>query len=137
MWVWQGQKSFQLTREQYNEKIDAVAQLVNVLGQTDKVRPRPRGGGTAGGWARAGGRPRRAPGARAGGEPNPPPPPTPPTPPRLNIPTAVRRQVRAFLSAPAKSQKGLPRRPVVGTAISIQLDLNDAQVAEWFGSGYD
>jgi hypothetical protein len=47
------------------------------------------------------------------------------------------RQVRAFLSAPARSVKGLPRRPVVGTAISIQLDLSAAQVAEWFGAGYE
>ena len=46
-------------------------------------------------------------------------------------------QVRAFLSAPAKSEKGLPKRPVVGTAISIQLNLDNAQVAEWFGAGYE
>lgn len=46
-------------------------------------------------------------------------------------------QVRAFLSAPAKSEKGLPKRPVVGTAVSIQLNLDEAQVAEWFGAGYD
>lgn len=46
-------------------------------------------------------------------------------------------QVRAFLKAPAKSMKGLPRRPVVGTAISIRLDLDKAQISEWFGAGYD
>jgi hypothetical protein len=46
-------------------------------------------------------------------------------------------QVRAFLKAPAKSQKGLPRRPVVGTAISIRFDLDQAVIDEWFGSGYD
>jgi hypothetical protein len=46
-------------------------------------------------------------------------------------------QVRAFLRAPAKSMKGLPRRPVVGTAISIRLDLDKAQISEWFGQGYD
>jgi hypothetical protein len=33
--------------------------------------------------------------------------------------------------------KGLPRRPVVGTAISIRLDLTRAQISEWFGQGYD
>jgi hypothetical protein len=55
----------------------------------------------------------------------PPPPPTPTC------------QVRAFLSSPARSQKGLPPRPVVGTAISIRLDLDDSQVEEWFGAGYD
>lgn len=81
MWLHLEQRSFQLTPEQYEEKLDGVAQLVNILGQTDKVR--------------------------------------------------------AFMSSPAKSQKGLPRRPVVGTAISIQLDLDEAQVAEWFGAGYD
>jgi hypothetical protein len=46
-------------------------------------------------------------------------------------------QVRAFLKAPARSMKGLPKRPVVGTAISIRLDLDKAQISEWFGSGYD
>jgi len=46
-------------------------------------------------------------------------------------------QVRAFLKAPARSMKGLPRRPVVGTAISIRLDLDKAQISEWFGQGYD
>jgi hypothetical protein len=46
-------------------------------------------------------------------------------------------QVRAFLKAPAKSQKGLPRRPVVGTAISIRFDLDQAVIDEWFGRGYD
>jgi hypothetical protein len=45
--------------------------------------------------------------------------------------------VRAFLSAPAKTANGLPSRPVVGTAISIRLDLSRAQIQEWFGSGYD
>jgi hypothetical protein len=45
--------------------------------------------------------------------------------------------VRAFLRAPARSRKGLPRRPVVGTAISIRLDLTRAQISEWFGQGYD
>lgn len=51
-----------MTEEQYMEKIDSIAYLVNVLGQTEKVR--------------------------------------------------------SFLAAPAKSQKGLPPRPVVGTAVS-------------------
>ena len=80
MWIYMGQRSFQLTPEQYDEKLEGVAALVNALGQTAKVR--------------------------------------------------------AFLQAPAKSQRGLPRRPVVGTAISIQLDLTPAQVEEWFGAGY-
>ncbi|KAF8064549.1 hypothetical protein HT031_003349 [Scenedesmus sp. PABB004] len=45
-------------------------------------------------------------------------------------------KVRAFLSAPAKSQNGLPRRPVVGTAITIRFDLPQPVIDEWFGSGY-
>jgi hypothetical protein len=77
------QRSFQQTMSeaQYMEKLDGVATLVNLLGQTDKVR--------------------------------------------------------AFLKAPAKSQKGLPARPVVGTAVSIRFDLPDAVIQEWFGQGYD
>jgi hypothetical protein len=81
MWLHLGQRSFQLTADQYAEKLDNVAQLVNVLGQTDKVR--------------------------------------------------------AFLNAPAKATKGLPPRPVVGTAVTIRLDLDDAQIKQWFSAGYD
>ncbi|KIZ03911.1 hypothetical protein MNEG_4050 [Monoraphidium neglectum] len=81
MWLHLGQRSFKLSPEQYAEKLAGVSQLVNVLGQTDKVR--------------------------------------------------------AFLNAPAKAQKGLPPRPVVGTAVSVRLDLDDSQVEEWFGAGFD
>jgi hypothetical protein len=42
------------------------------------------------------------------------------------------RLVRSFLEAPAKSQKGLPRRPTMGTAVSIQLDLSPAQIEAYF-----
>ncbi|GIL51746.1 hypothetical protein Vafri_7671 [Volvox africanus] len=45
-------------------------------------------------------------------------------------------KVRAFLKEPARSQKGLPPRPVVGTAISIRFDLEDGVIEEWFGNGY-
>ncbi|KXZ57019.1 hypothetical protein GPECTOR_1g920 [Gonium pectorale] len=45
-------------------------------------------------------------------------------------------KVRAFLKAPARSQKGMPPRPVVGTAISIRFDLEPGVVEEWFGNGY-
>ncbi len=42
--------------------------------------------------------------------------------------------VRAFFDAPAKSRNGLPgRRPVVGNAISLRLDLPPAVIEEWFG----
>ncbi|PNW85680.1 hypothetical protein CHLRE_03g197850v5 [Chlamydomonas reinhardtii] len=45
-------------------------------------------------------------------------------------------KVRAFLKEPARSQKGLPARPVVGTAITIRFDLEPGVVEEWFGKGY-
>ncbi|KAG2433568.1 hypothetical protein HYH02_012685 [Chlamydomonas schloesseri] len=45
-------------------------------------------------------------------------------------------KVRAFLKEPARSQKGLPARPVVGTAIFIRFDLEPSVVEEWFGKGY-
>lgn len=41
--------------------------------------------------------------------------------------------VMDFLNMPAKSQRGLPSRPVVGCAVSIQLDLPPALIEEWFG----
>lgn len=37
MWLHLEQASFKMTREQYMDKLDSVAALVNVLGQTDKV----------------------------------------------------------------------------------------------------
>jgi hypothetical protein len=46
-------------------------------------------------------------------------------------------RVRAFMKAPARSAKGMPARPVVGTAVSLQLDLTPAVVDEWFGQGYN
>ncbi|KAL6746600.1 hypothetical protein V8C86DRAFT_1820329 [Haematococcus lacustris] len=80
MWQHLEQRSFRMTEEQYMEKMDSVAYLVNVLDQTQLVR--------------------------------------------------------AFLQKPAKSEKGLPKRPVVGTAISIRLDLPPQVISEFFGSGY-
>lgn len=41
--------------------------------------------------------------------------------------------VMDFLRQPAKSQRGLPARPVVGCAVSIRLDLPPAVIEEWFG----
>jgi hypothetical protein len=38
MWLHVDQASFKMTAAQYQDKLDSVAQLVNVLGQTDKVR---------------------------------------------------------------------------------------------------
>lgn len=37
MWLHLEQQSFKMTYDQYMEKLDSVAALVNVLGQTDKV----------------------------------------------------------------------------------------------------
>ncbi|GAB4820755.1 hypothetical protein N2152v2_007801 [Parachlorella kessleri] len=41
-------------------------------------------------------------------------------------------KVVAFLKEPARPRSGLPARPVVGTAISIQLDLDKPTIDEWF-----
>ncbi|KAK9810054.1 hypothetical protein WJX72_004043 [[Myrmecia] bisecta] len=41
--------------------------------------------------------------------------------------------VRAFFKEKPKALRGLPARPVVGSAISIRLDLPDAVIEEWFG----
>jgi hypothetical protein len=37
MWLHAEQASFKMSPQQYQEKLDSVAALVNVLGQTDKV----------------------------------------------------------------------------------------------------
>jgi hypothetical protein len=37
MWLHAEQASFKMSTQQYQEKLDSVAALVNVLGQTDKV----------------------------------------------------------------------------------------------------
>eukprot|EP00884_Botryococcus_braunii_P007588 jgi/Botrbrau1/16830/Bobra.150_2s0054.1 len=41
-------------------------------------------------------------------------------------------KVLDFLQQPPKSQRGLPGRPVVGCAVSLQLDLEPAVIDEWF-----
>jgi hypothetical protein len=41
--------------------------------------------------------------------------------------------VRAFLKATPKAGKGLPTRPIVGIAVSFQLDLPDSVIADWIG----
>ena len=41
--------------------------------------------------------------------------------------------VRAFLKQKATSKRGMPKRPIVGVAIAIQLDLPPSVVAEWIG----
>lgn len=37
MWIHLEQRSFQLTEEQYMEKLDGIAYLLNALEQTEKV----------------------------------------------------------------------------------------------------
>lgn len=44
------------------------------------------------------------------------------------------KEVREFMKKPPKATKGLPPRPVVGSAVSFQLDLPDDVIGEWFGS---
>lgn len=80
MWTHLEQRSFQMTEEQYMEKLDGVAAMLDILQRSEKVR--------------------------------------------------------SFLQAPARSQNGLPRRPVVGTAITIPLELDKAVIEEWFGAGF-
>ncbi|MEW5302045.1 MAG: hypothetical protein WDW38_008676 [Sanguina aurantia] len=80
MWTHLEQRSFQLTEEQYMEKMDGVSYRLNVLGQTTLVR--------------------------------------------------------SFLQQPARAKGGLPKRPVMGTAVSIRLDLTQTVIDEWFGNGF-
>ena len=42
-------------------------------------------------------------------------------------------RVVAFLQEPIAPRRGLPSRPIVGSAVNIQLDLTKEQVAEFFG----
>lgn len=41
--------------------------------------------------------------------------------------------VREFFSKPPRPSRGLPARPVAGSAVSIKLDVEQAMVEEWFG----
>lgn len=41
--------------------------------------------------------------------------------------------VRDFFSKPPRPSRGLPARPVPGSAVSIKLDVDQAMVEEWFG----
>jgi hypothetical protein len=72
------QRSFPMTEEQYLDKLDGIAMLMNV-------------------WNR-------------------------------------QTQVRTFFKEPAKPKNGMPARPIVGTAVALQLDLPPEQVQEWLGS---
>jgi cytochrome c-type biogenesis protein CcmE len=60
MWLHAEQASFKMTPAQYQDKLDSVAQLVNVLGQTDKV-----------GWLVQGSTAQRVPHSRACGQHSP------------------------------------------------------------------
>lgn len=42
-------------------------------------------------------------------------------------------QVRAFLKQKPKAKNGMPPRPIVGTAVAIQLELPPEVVSEWMG----
>ncbi|PRW56061.1 photosystem I reaction center subunit III [Chlorella sorokiniana] len=70
MWTHLEQRSFPMTEEDYDEKLELVALYLNSWGQAERVE--------------------------------------------------------SFLRQPARPRKGMPSKPIVGTAISIQLDLDDA-----------
>lgn len=42
-------------------------------------------------------------------------------------------RVISFLQEPVMPRRGLPSRPIVGNAVSIRLELNNDQIAEYFG----
>ncbi|KAL4457654.1 hypothetical protein ABPG75_012519 [Micractinium tetrahymenae] len=79
MWTHLEQRSFPMSEEEYDEKLDLVAMYLNSWGQAERVE--------------------------------------------------------AFLRQPARPRKGMPSKPIVGTAISIQLDLEDAVINEFFAQG--
>ncbi len=43
-------------------------------------------------------------------------------------------RVITWFKKPPKAQRGLPGRPVVGIAVSIQLDLSEETITEFFGN---
>eukprot|EP01026_Neomeris_dumetosa_P069283 TRINITY_DN68382_c0_g1_i3.p3 TRINITY_DN68382_c0_g1~~TRINITY_DN68382_c0_g1_i3.p3 ORF type:complete len:177 (-),score=28.22 TRINITY_DN68382_c0_g1_i3:246-776(-) len=43
-------------------------------------------------------------------------------------------KVRAFLREPMKSKRGLPKKPLPGIAVSLQLDLEQSIIDEFFGN---
>lgn len=71
-----GQKSFPMTQEEFEDKLEGVAFYLEVWGQVDRVV--------------------------------------------------------GFLQEPITPRRGLPSRPIVGNAVSIQLDLSREQIEEWF-----
>lgn len=79
MWTHLEQRSFPMTEEDYDEKLELVALYLNSWGQAERVQ--------------------------------------------------------SFLRQPARPRKGMPSKPIVGTAISIQLDLDDAVIEEFFSQG--
>lgn len=71
------QRSFPMTEEEYAEKLDGIASLLEAWGQAGTVV--------------------------------------------------------TFLQGPITPRRGLPSRPVIGSAVAITLDMSAAQVLEWFG----
>lgn len=41
-------------------------------------------------------------------------------------------KVTDFLRAPPRPRGGMPSRPIVGNAVSVTLDLDEATIDEWF-----
>jgi hypothetical protein len=44
------------------------------------------------------------------------------------------KEVRAFFNEKPKAKNGMPPRPIVGTAVALQLDLPQEVVQEWLGN---
>lgn len=44
------------------------------------------------------------------------------------------KRVVDFLKEPVAPRRGLPSRPIVGNAVTLQLDLTKDQISEWFGT---
>eukprot|EP00892_Ulva_mutabilis_P012891 jgi/Ulvmu1/9975/UM059_0024.1 len=78
MWVHLDQRSFPMTPEQYLDKLDSIAMLLNV-------------------WER-------------------------------------QAYVRDFFRQKPMPKNGMPPRPIVGTAVALQLELPPDQIEEWLGA---
>ncbi|PSC72917.1 hypothetical protein C2E20_3892 [Micractinium conductrix] len=79
MWMHLGQRSFPMTEEEYDEKMEMVALYLTSWGQGERVE--------------------------------------------------------SFLRQPARPRMGMASKPIVGSAVSIQLDLDEGTIDEFFSQG--
>eukprot|EP00887_Chlorella_sp_A99_P002752 scaffold6.g2752.t1 len=80
MWVHAEQRSFPMSPQEFDEKLETIAFYLNTWGQQQRVID--------------------------------------------------------FLREPARPRKGMPRRPIVGCAVSIQLDPSQQVIEEFFSQGF-